>query len=176
MAMIRNAVKIIKLRKLEKDLMAIEKMAENNGWEKRQAAKNELFRLIVAQKDLKKLLDKFGKTETDLSVIYENLCNCAGEPVKKRIFVPVEALAYRHSLKYVLENADDLCNSQERREIIGRVLTTYFKRNDILEVSEKRYLQEEVFEANLRKKRSTRRAELDKKIQEREAGKAAKTA
>lgn len=170
MSMFRNAVKIIKLRGIEKRLLRSQ--GDPAKKEEREAAKAELFQLVLSQRELKNLLEKYGKTEADLDGLYEDLCRCAGEPVKKRIFVPAEALVYRHSLKYVLENADGLRNSEERQKTVGWALSIYFKRNDILEVGEKRYLQEEEHEKNLKEKRAARRSTLDKKLQERQAKKA----
>ena len=175
MSVIRNTIKIIKLRKIEKVLVDAHKNAGETQPEKLAAAKAELFQLVQSQRELRNLMEARGVTTQNLDEMYEALCQCAGAEVKK-LFVPAEALAYRHSLKYVLDNAGGLLQSEERRKTIGWVLTTYFQRNDILDVNEARYLQEAEHTKRRKAQQAARRAALDKKLKEREARKMARVA
>lgn len=164
MSIIRNAVKIMKLKKVKRTLAT---MQRDKTAEEQAAAKTELFHLIYSQRDLRKLMENHGKTEADLDELYEALCQCTGE-AQKKAYVPVDALAYRHTLKYVLDNWEGLLHSEERRKTIGWVLTTYFKRNDILDVNESRYLQEVEYEKKRKAEREAKRAVVARKIEARE--------
>ena len=102
---------------------------------KREEAIGELFELLESGGDLKRLLDEKKAGREELRVLFDLLCENAGVWVKSN-YVPASSLAFAKPLQYVLNNAEDLKGSEERKKKICARLVSYFRDNEIGEVRE----------------------------------------